>query len=116
MAEQPGNIAMRLQQLYGGGLVKDSKTAEKLAEVLIEGQYGEAELDRQKPLQLTDSGDKWLIVGKPAGAESQIAGIGRISIAIDKSDAKVVEFRSEYKMMVPPEAQRAIEKYNKEKK
>jgi hypothetical protein len=113
MADEPTNPMLRMQQLYGGGLVRDAKTAERLASVLISSLYGEDELAEQMPLQVSDMGDAWRVVGSrtPKGPPGDLrlkSGIGSVTIVINKSDAKVVDLRLEYRMPVDPAVESLI--------
>jgi hypothetical protein len=44
-------------------VVRDAKTAVRLAEAVIEQEYGKQELNKLIPLVATKSGDRWIVRG-----------------------------------------------------
>jgi hypothetical protein len=90
-----------------GPLLGDETVARALAELILTRLYGEAELARQQPLQVTDDGIDWLVrgayqeVGKPLGNGSWF-------IRARKSDCRVEKFGHLEPRPVPEEVEAAL--------
>lgn len=66
-------------------LVSHKETAIKLAEIYIGAIYGTEAAENQKPYIINDTGNSWVVRGKPPATLG-----GSFKIEINKKDGKVV--------------------------
>jgi hypothetical protein len=80
-----------LIEMARGGLVFDPGVARRIGELLLEAHYGTAELERQRPLIVTDKGDQWQIDGS-WNRDQKIEGKGPFFMSMRKFDGRVLDF------------------------
>jgi hypothetical protein len=69
-----------------GGFVPDTDTAKKISEIILVRFFGEAQTDREKPLQVTLADGVWVIKGTmPPGI---LGGIAELHIS--KKDGQIL--------------------------
>jgi hypothetical protein len=79
---------------FGGRIIATRELALMMAGVLIRDVYGEQELDLQKPLGLSDGGDRWVIEGSGEFDMSTLPGCvshGRVEMEIAKANCRVLK-------------------------
>lgn len=92
MTASDENISMLLQG-YSGPVLADRELALVMTESIFRRVYGDADFETQKPLQIADAGDRWLVTGnrRPDRAPQMgDIGAGPVEIAILKSNCRVV--------------------------
>jgi hypothetical protein len=79
-----------------GEVLVNVETAIEFSRLLLRARYSAAELARQEPLNISDSGKYWTILGqaKPnyEGAEPGTLVNGRAEIEISKFDGRIWKF------------------------
>ncbi|HEX4183639.1 MAG TPA: NTF2 fold immunity protein [Caulobacteraceae bacterium] len=89
-----------LKYLVDGGIVSDGGLALRIAELLVGHQYGEDELSQQKPLNLIDEGENWLITGSaPRREDDRSAVVVRLS----KRDGRIINLHHVYHITPSPD-------------
>lgn len=86
-----GEGMLLMTKMTRGGVVFSSDLAVKLAEVLCDAHYGEAELARQKPFIVTDNDTYWRVEGR-LNCDGAIDGPGAFFVSIGKYDGRVTDF------------------------
>ncbi|MTH46191.1 NTF2 fold immunity protein [Intestinirhabdus alba] len=69
-----------------GGRVTDPAMASALADRHVSAVYDEETARRQRPWQIKDNGDAWILIGRPPEALG-----GNITIEIAKRDGAVIQ-------------------------
>ena len=75
--------------LKTGDIVIDSKTASKIAEIILSSVYGNKALD-QLPYEIKSSNDRWKIYGTITSKKNEVVMGGTMYLELRKSDAKVL--------------------------
>src|SRR5579864_4089050 len=73
------------------GFVPDADTARKISEVLIVRFFGEAQADREKPLQATLEDGVWIVTGTMP--PNMLGGVAELHIS--KKDGRILYARHE---------------------
>ena len=98
-AEHP---SVFLQQMIHGGIINNSDIARKIAEILIVALYGEDELARQEPLEITDQDGLWVIQGSH-NKDRKNEGAGSFHVELRRRDCQVMKIYVETVPPPPPE-------------
>ena len=85
-----------------GPLLDDAGIARLFAELILRRLHGDAELDKQRPLRVTDQGTDWVVVGSYQ-EPSQIPGTGAWMVRVRKSDCCVRKFGHWQPTKIPDE-------------
>jgi len=89
-------LSVHVMRALGTRLVS-KEVAVKFAELLLLDRHGQAELDRQSPLQAEAEGDRWVVTGScsrpDVGAPTGSLGPGCLSISISQIDGRVYDFK-----------------------
>jgi hypothetical protein len=94
MAEVRDDLSMTLYRASKYDLASQA-IALKMASMLIEEVYGADELKAQSPLEITDSGEVWVIKGSTSPDDNRVEGDlvrGPMEIQIVKANCRVVKF------------------------
>jgi hypothetical protein len=78
------------------------KTAEKYTAILVEGNYGDGELERQLPFTILDKGGVWEVIGHGDPNRSG-GGSGRFHLEVQKQNAQVLDMSFQWAISMPPE-------------
>ncbi len=97
--ERDVDSSMQLLSIMGQHLVA-RETALEVAKLLLRDNYGQAELDSQLPLTITDGGDCWMIRGckrrnMRAATPANDVREADFVITITKSDCRVLKLAFE---------------------
>lgn len=93
-SKHPPHPSIKLFAASGRDLIS-REIALALSRMLISKSYGKDQLQVQEPLTVSDSGEKWIVVGSKAYDEPLTDGTlneGPIEIEILKSDCRVIKF------------------------
>ncbi len=96
-SDAPSTTVM-LIQMTRGGVIFNAELARKIGENLLESHYGDGELNRQRPLIVTDKGDHWRVEGS-WNHDQKIPGAGAFFLSIQKSDGRVIDLG---RWLIPP--------------
>ncbi|MDA8232391.1 MAG: NTF2 fold immunity protein [Magnetospirillum sp.] len=88
MKEKPSRQVM-LHAICSGGLLNKRDLALKIGELLAYSVYPREEMDRQRPLEIRDDGDRWTIIG--SYNRQMKDGRGPLKVVLRKWDAAVLD-------------------------
>ena len=109
-----GETMLFMTKMTRGGVVFSSDIARKIAELLCEAHYGGEELERQKPLSVTDNETHWRVEGS-WNRDGKSKGPGAFFVSIDKYDGRVTDFGQLYPYRAHPSVVPIIKQHLKSK-
>lgn len=109
MSETDFSYALLLEEIAKGGIVTKPAMAEGIAALVIANAYGEDELRRQEPLEVSDQEDRWLVEGSYNRARKP-EDVGPVRIWILKRDGRILDLALPRILEVPPEVKEIVRK------
>ncbi len=97
-----------------GGIVNKPAMAEAIAALVIANAWGEDQLRRQRPLEVSDHDDRWLVEGS-YNKERKPEDDGPVKIWILKRDGRILDLALPRILEVPPEVKEIIRKTRKDR-
>ena len=109
------SYAVFFEAIFKGGIVNKPAMAERIAALVIANAYGEDELQRQEPLEVSDHEDRWLVEGS-YNRERKPEDLGPVKIWILKRDGRILDLELPRFLEVAPEVEEIIRKARKDGK
>ena len=100
---------MLLHDIARGGIVNKPGLALRISELLIADIYGEEELEMQRPLEVEEKDDRWLITGSH-NKDREVEGLGPAEVIMSKKDGRILSISMPRILKVPPEVKEIIKK------
>jgi hypothetical protein len=97
-----------------GGFIQKPETAAKIVEAIVAEMVGEQIMQEERPFRVTDQGDSWKVEGskqrewKAKDREGVAMIIDPVTFIIRKKDGQIIDYRSEARLKLDPEAERMI--------
>ena len=107
MADTEESTHTRLFKSLVGPLLNDEAMARAFAALILQRLHGEAELAKQQPLQVTDQGTDWVVMGSHQ-EPGRLPGTGAWFIRVRKSDCRVEKFAHYEPLDIPDEVKALI--------
>ena len=99
-----------MTKMTHGGVVFSGELALRVAEVLCEAHYGEAELAQQKPFSVTDRDTYWRVEGS-LNRDGKTDGPAEFFVSIEKYDGRVTDFGRSLRYHAHPSVVPLIEQH-----
>lgn len=102
MVDDPESSEIFFSKALFGPLLNDAEIAQEFAALILKRLHGEAEVLKQQPLNVTDQGTDWLVMGsyqEPA----KLPRTGVWFIRVRKTDCKVDKFGHYEPLEIPEE-------------
>lgn len=80
----------------------EAEAAKTLAAIIIVSTFGQPRLDAQRPLEVVDRQDAWLVKGTPYTWEHEPFGLNQTYFFFRKRDAEVIGMGNEGRMKLSP--------------
>jgi hypothetical protein len=95
MNDPNDDISMKLHG-FGGRILASKHIAKTMAEMLIAQEYGDTELEAQRPLKVSELDDRWLIEGRDEYRKMEPpfeqSLVGPVTVEILKRNCRVIKF------------------------
>lgn len=109
MSSEDHETSMLLHDIARGGIVNKPGLALRISELLIADIYGEEELEMQRPLEVEEKDDRWLITGSH-NKDREVEGLGPAEVIMSKKDGRILSISMPRILKVPPEVKEIIKK------
>ena len=113
MSDDDFSFGVFLEGVAKGGIVNKPTMAEAIAALVIANAWGEDQLRRQRPLEVSDHDDRWLVEGS-YNKERKAEDVGSVKIWILKRDGRILDLGLPRILEVPPEVKEIIRKAGKD--
>jgi hypothetical protein len=81
--------------------------ATEFAEIVIESAWGRADLKKQYPIAVSDSGKTWIVRGS-RNADRAVEGLGPLNLEFLKGDGRVLNLFTEWFLDIPDDIKQFI--------
>jgi hypothetical protein len=103
-----------LDKLIDTHMINNPDIARTLGELLISNHYSESHMELQKPFQVEDQGDQWVVRGN-RNKDHAVDGLGPAKIVIRKKDGQILEMHIPYIMHPHPDVKPLLDRARKAK-
>ena len=107
MSDVPESPEIFFSKALFGPLLNDEEIVRAFAALILKRIHGDAELEKQQPLRVTDQGTDWVVMGSYQ-EPSRLPGTGAWFVRVRKSDCRVEKFGHYEPLDIPDEVKALI--------